>query len=89
MDLQTPTAWPENAPSELGNPRKIEKFLESEIRSRQITLVGELDLVSESSYAGTNWSLFDLASYLVNKNIIKNNLKILLIIVIMKILQQI
>lgn len=74
MDLQTPTAWPENAPSELGNPRKIEKFLESEIRSRQITLVGELDLVSESSYAGTNWSLFDLASYLVNKNIIKNSL---------------
>ena len=74
MDLQTPVAWPENAPSELGNPRKIEKFLETEIRSRQITLVGELDLVSESSYAGTNWSLFDLASYLVNKNIIKNSL---------------
>ena len=67
-------AWPENAPSELGNPRKIEQFLENEIRSRQVTLVGELDLVSESSYAGINWSLFDLASYLVNKNIIKNSL---------------
>lgn len=74
MDSQTPVTWPESAPSELGNPRKIEKFLESEIRSRQITLVGELDLVAESSYAGTNWSLFDLASYLVNKNIIKNSL---------------
>jgi hypothetical protein len=74
MDSQTPVAWPENAPSELGNPRKIEQFLENEIRSRQVTLVGELDLVSESPYAGVNWSLFELASYLVNKNIIKNSL---------------
>lgn len=74
MDSQTPVAWPENAPSELGNPRKIELFLANEIRSRQVTLVGELDLVSETSYAGINWSLFDLASYLVNKNIIKNSL---------------
>ena len=74
MDSQTPSSWPENAPSELGNPRKIEKFLDDEIRSRQVTLIGELDLVSESSYAGINWSLFDFASYLVNKNIIKNSL---------------
>ena len=74
MDSQTPVVWPENAPSELGNPRKIEQFLENEIRSRQVTLVGELDLVSESHYAGINWSLFELASYLVNKNIIKNSL---------------
>lgn len=72
--MQTPMAWPENAPSELGNPRKIEQFLENEIRSRKITLVGELDLISATSYAGINWSLFDLASYLVNKNIIKNSL---------------
>ena len=74
MDSQTPAAWPENAPGELGNPRRIEQFLENEIRSRQVTLVGELDLVSETSYAGINWSLFELASYLVNKNIIKNSL---------------
>ncbi len=74
MDSQTPAAWPENAPSELGNPRRIEQFLENEIRSRQVTLVGELDLISETSYAGINWSLFELASYLVNKNIIKNSL---------------
>jgi hypothetical protein len=74
METQSPVVWPENAPIELGNPRKIEMFLEDEIRSRQITLIGELDLVSESSYAGINWSLFDLASYLVNKNIIKNSL---------------
>ena len=74
MDSQTPVAWPENAPSELGNPRSIERFLQDEIQSRQVTLIGELDLVSETSYAGINWSLFDLASYLVNKNIIKNSL---------------
>jgi len=74
MDSQTPAAWPENAPGELGNPRRIEQFLENEIRSRQVTLVGELDLISETSYAGINWSLFELASYLVNKNIIKNSL---------------
>ncbi len=74
MDSQTPAAWPENAPSELGNPRSIERFLDDQIRSRQVTLIGELDLVSETSYAGVNWSLFDLASYLVNKNIIKNSL---------------
>lgn len=74
MESQSPTAWPENAPSELGNPRSIEKFLETEIRSRQVTLIGELDLVSETSYAGVSWSLFELASYLVNKNIIKNSL---------------
>ena len=67
-------SWPENAPSELGNPRSIERFLDDQIRSRQITLIGELDLVSETSYAGVSWSLFDLASYLVNKNIIKNSL---------------
>ncbi len=74
MDSGTPAAWPENAPSELGNPRSIERFLDDQIRSRQVTLIGELDLVSETSYAGVNWSLFDLASYLVNKNIIKNSL---------------
>ena len=74
MDSQTPAAWPENAPSELGNPRSIERFLDDQIRSRQVTLIGELDLVSETSYAGVNWSLFDFASYLVNKNIIKNSL---------------
>ncbi len=74
MDSGTPAAWPENAPSELGNPRSIERFLDDQIRSRQVTLIGDLDLVSETSYAGVNWSLFDLASYLVNKNIIKNSL---------------
>jgi hypothetical protein len=74
MDSGTPAAWPENAPSELGNPRSIERFLDDQIRSRQVTLIGELDLVSETSYAGVNWSLFDFASYLVNKNIIKNSL---------------
>jgi hypothetical protein len=74
MDSGTPAAWPENAPSELGNPRSIERFLDDQIRSRQVTLIGELDLVSETFYAGVNWSLFDLASYLVNKNIIKNSL---------------
>jgi hypothetical protein len=67
-------AWPENAPSELGNPRSIERFLDDQIRSRQVTLIGELDLVTETSYAGVNWSLFDLASYLVSKNVIKNSL---------------
>jgi hypothetical protein len=74
MNSETPVSWPENAPSELGNPRSIERFLDDQIRSRQITLIGELDLVSETSYAGVSWSLFDLASYLVNKNIIKNSL---------------
>lgn len=74
MDLVTPTTWPESAPIEMGNPRSIEKFLRDEIRSRQISLIGELDLMSETSYAGVGWSLYDLASYLANKNIIKNSL---------------
>ena len=76
MDTPSVTFWPENAPIELGNPRSIEKFLRDEIKSRQITLIGELDLVAPTSYAGINWSLFELASYLANKNIIKNSLTV-------------
>jgi hypothetical protein len=76
VDLNTKTEWPENAPPELGNPLLIEAFLKEEIRRTQITLIGELDLVAPTSYAGIEWSLFELASYLVNKNIIKNSLTV-------------
>ena len=76
MDLNTKTEWPENAPPELGNPLLIEAFLKEEIRRTQVTLIGELDLVAPTSYAGIEWSLFELASYLVNKNIIKNSLTV-------------
>jgi len=76
MEIPTVTLWPENAPSEMGNPRSIEKFLRDEIKARQITLIGELDLVAPTSYAGINWSLYELASYLANKNIIKNSLTV-------------
>ncbi len=74
MENQSAITWPDSAPIELGNPRSIENYLEDQIRSRNITLIGELDLVSETSYAGINWTLFELASYLVNKNIIKTSL---------------
>jgi hypothetical protein len=66
--------WPENSPTEMANPLQIEAFLKEEIRKTQITLVGELDLISPCSYAGIGWSLFELSEYLVNKNIIKNSL---------------
>lgn len=74
MDLEIKTEWPETAPGIMGNPVNIEKFLKEEITSRQVTLIGELDLVAETSYAGVGWSLYELASYLANKNIIKNSL---------------
>lgn len=76
MELNEKTEWPESAPVELGNPIRIEEFLSSEIQKRNITLVGELDLREPTSYAGTGWSLFDLANYLANKNIIKNSLTV-------------
>lgn len=68
------TEWPESAPSELGNPLLIESFLKKEVQRTQVTLIGELDLVAPTPYAGIEWSLFELATYLVNKNIIKNSL---------------
>jgi hypothetical protein len=68
--------WPESAPPELGNPLRIEAFLKDEIKRTQVTLIGELDLVTPTPYAGVEWSLFELASYLVNKNIIKNSLTV-------------
>ena len=75
MDLAANIVWPETAPGIMGNPREIEKFLKNEILSRQITLIGELDLTSPTSYAGVDWSLFELANYLASKDIIKNSLK--------------
>lgn len=60
----------------MGNPFEIEKFLRSEIVSRNVTLIGELDLVTETSYAGAGWSLFQFADYLVNKDIIKSSLTV-------------
>ena len=74
MDLEIKTEWPETAPGIMGNPVNIEKFLKEEITSRQVTLIGELDLVAETSYAGVGWSLYEFASYLANKNMIKHSL---------------
>ena len=68
------TEWPDTAPIEKGNPQEIEIFLKGEIIKSQVTLIGELDLASPTPYAGVGWSLFELADYLVNKNIIKNSL---------------
>jgi hypothetical protein len=74
MDSPDKTEWPESSPPELANPKAIEKFLNDEISNKQVALVGELDLRESTSYAGLDWSLYDLANYLANKNIIKNSL---------------
>lgn len=76
MELDVKTEWPEHCPKSMGNPFEIEKFLRSEIVLRNVTLIGELDLVTETSHAGAGWSLFQLADYLVNKDIIKSSLTV-------------
>ncbi len=66
--------WPESASPGTQFPPSIEGFLRAEITRRQISLVGELDLVEPTVYAGIGWSLLDLANYLVSKPIIRSTL---------------
>lgn len=74
MVLDIEITWPESDTSGGQSPLKIEKYLRSEISRQQVTLIGELDLVQPTNYAGINWSLLDLANYLISKPIIKNTL---------------
>ena len=74
MVLDNEITWPESDTSGGQSPPKIEKYLRSEISRQQVTLIGELDLVQPTNYAGINWSLLDLANYLISKPIIKNTL---------------
>jgi hypothetical protein len=74
MDVAAQKPWPEAETSGAQSPIEIEKFLRSEIIRRQVTLIGELDLVEPTTYAGINWSLLDLANYLVSKPIIRSTL---------------
>jgi hypothetical protein len=67
-------SWPENAEPGTQSPPVIERYLKSEITRRQVTLIGELDLIEPTSYANISWSLLDLANYLVSKPIIKSTL---------------
>lgn len=74
MDFWGNREWPQSAPQTLANPFDIERFLRNEIERKQISLIGELDLQEPTSYAEIGWSLFDLASYLASKDIIKKSL---------------
>ncbi len=66
--------WPLDAPQGSMQPDDIEKFLRSRIVDSQVSLVGELELNSPSEYAGINWTLLELADYLIERPIIKSTL---------------
>ena len=66
--------WPANAPSGSMQPQEIEKYLRQTIENSQVTLVGELELSTPTDYANINWSLLELADYLIEKPIIKSTL---------------
>jgi hypothetical protein len=56
------------------NPRHIEAFLSEKIQSAQVTLLGEIDLSEPANYGGNDWSLSELAEYLIEKPIIKQEI---------------
>lgn len=66
--------WPADADQDAKNPKFIEKFLRAQISESQVTLVGELDLTSPSHYGNTQWSLAEIAEYLIEKPVIGSNL---------------
>ena len=74
MSTNIRLSWPESAEPGKQFPPSIESFLKNEITRKQITLIGELDLIEPTSYADIGWSLLDLANYLVSKPIIKTTL---------------
>ena len=67
-------SWPEFADQDAKNPKFIEKFLRAQIHESQVTLLGELDLTSPTNYGNTQWSLAELAEYLIEKPVIGSNL---------------
>ena len=56
-------SWPSSADSDKSNPMTVELNLRRVIQEAQVSLLGELDLDSPSSWANTNWSLSQLAEY--------------------------
>ena len=74
MSANNQVSWPESAEPGKQFPPSIENYLKNEISRKQVTLIGELDLIEPTSYADIGWSLLDLANYLVSKPIIKSTL---------------
>jgi hypothetical protein len=66
--------WPEAADQDARNPILIERFLQRIIDESQVTLLGELDLDSNSMYGGTSWTYSELASFLFQLPIIQSQL---------------
>lgn len=56
-------SWPSSADPDKSNPMTVELNLRKVIKDAQVSLLGELDLDSPSSWANTNWSLSQLAEY--------------------------
>jgi len=55
--------WPSCGDPQMSNPMTVELHLRKVIKEAQVSLLGELDLDSPTSWAGTNWSLSQLAEY--------------------------
>lgn len=63
-------SWPGVDDDSVKHPFAIEKFLKETIQNSQVTLLGELDLNIPVNYGGTDWSLAQLAEYLIEKPLI-------------------
>jgi hypothetical protein len=66
--------WIGHDDGQFKNPRYIEAFLNEKIHSAQVTLLGEIDLSEPANYGGNDWSLSELAEYLIDKPIIKQEI---------------
>jgi hypothetical protein len=64
--------WPNEKTAVYGLPLRIEKFLADIIRSQRITLIGELDLATPVEYGDVNWSLFELAKFQIERDVMKD-----------------
>lgn len=67
-------SWPSSADSDKSNPMTVELNLRRVIQEAQVSLLGELDLDSPSSWANTNWSLSQLAEYVFSFPALKASL---------------
>ena len=66
--------WPAHAEQDKRNPILIEKELSRVIRQSQVTLLGEIDLDAQHSYAGADFSLRELATFAFSTDAIRGAL---------------
>lgn len=68
--------WPDPDRYDKSDCFEIEHYLRTVIRHNEVTLLGEIDLNSQTDYAGIGWSLLDLANHQIDQRVMVNYLNL-------------